>query len=455
MQKSRGFVPEGSDGAAEVGPGPALPSRRNVILIVLFFFLVTFGFRVFLTSIIYPMILPYFEPREMSPPEIGSRMAAWVLDFIDSRAALLATVLLYFPVVRSNPPRERRERRGELFTGMVNLHIVVLAVVLTVATQIWSDFNSLYVGFTVLSYVVSTAFWCVVGFHLCEGRYLVPLGGIFILFFLQSSLAMGVYMVGIRAWAGIIVLAPLLGLIWELWALIRAGSGFELFPTGMLPAIRRCARVFLLSVVTLWLLGGLPWLFAAGVQSFHFFSWSGSQYGFALELPIAYLVPLFLLDWPAGVMEHRSRKLILLLVAAVVILGIFCVPFFHFFLMYNLSWEFRSMTSGAYMLNSFLVFPLWTVFVPLSIYRWWVRGRFLRPLIVVGSGICVAGILAALFPWEPGMVAFAYNTGRVLVILLAVPLLFLRIPPPVDQELQTRGREGNDSEESTPEGTRP
>jgi len=453
MQESLDSVAEMRDGVAETGPGPALPLRRDVILIVLFFLFVTIGIRSVLIPMLLPIIRQYLEPEKIRSFSSSSGAAAWFLNLVDSRAALLTSVFLYFPVVRRELPGVWREKRGEILTGLVNLHILVLAIALAVAAQFWREISPLYVGSVVLGYIVSTAFWCVIGFHLCEGRYLVPLGGILAWFLLLNCFQIAIYVLPVAAWGGIIVLAPLLGLTWEVWTLIRAGGGFDLFPTGLWPAMRRCARVFLLSAVTFWLLGDVYWFLAGGPEHFYALSELGSRYGLALELPLAYLVPLFLLGWPAGEMERRSRKLTLVLLGVVVLATIVCVPI-SYLKTYGLRWYLISLLGGPFGLFSLLLFPFWTVFVPISIFRWWARGVFLRPVLVAASGICFAGSLYLLFEPELRTLGIAYILGRLFVIPLAVPLLFLRIPPQ-NLGLQTRAPGGNNSEESTPEMRRP
>jgi hypothetical protein len=222
----------------ESATAPALPSKKDIILIVLFFLLVTFGFENILGSVLSHFLGGFTEPDEdMMILLSNSGIAGWYLRLFDERAALITSVLLYFGVARRGRRRERWRRRGEIFTGMVNLHVFSLAFAMPFASVFWGEISEVYLGCILVTYVLSTAFWCVVGFHLCEGRYLVPLGGLFLWHLFRTALPATWWLTPTPALGLSLLAGPVVGLGWQIGALIRAGSGFDLFPTGLWPAV--------------------------------------------------------------------------------------------------------------------------------------------------------------------------------------------------------------------------
>lgn len=411
----------------EAPTSPALPSKKDVILVVLFFFLVTFVFHNIRVMLLFRLAYDFSQHDEnLMALLINSGMAAWYLNFIDGRATLIASVLLYFGVARRGSRRERRLRRGEVITGLVNLHIFLLALVMPFASLFWGEISEVYLGGILVTYVVSTALWCAVGFHLCEGRYLLPLGGILLwhLSALVFSLTWGGWPLSLSALEYLV--GPVLGLVWQVGTLIRAGSGFDLFPTGLWPAIKRCAPVLVPIAACFWLLSEIPGFLAAGSESFLMTTGISSQLGRSIDLPIAYLVPIFFLGWEGTNFEHRSRKLTYVLVGVGILLVLLCLPLAFVVPYTRLGWYwFSGFTEMAFV----AILPLSSVFIPLSICRWWVRGGFIRPVGIAAVGPVIFGLLILVLGTENELAGFAFAAGRIVTILLVAVFLFRRIPP--------------------------
>jgi hypothetical protein len=300
--------------------------------------------------------------------------------FLYSPSVFLASLFLYLPLARHADNAEKYVGRGEFFTGIVNTHILTVAALMVIG---WPFAGKVFEGAVALSLlgdVASTGMWVLIGFHLCEGRFFSPLAGWFLSHVLLCAglfltpLLPSIYFFG--ADKGV---AYLVGFLWQLGILVRAGSQFRLFPTGLLPALRRCAPVLLPMAFCLWLLSG-NW---SGIF-FHFQENAGlipylSVRIVVVQVGVFLLVAPTFLRWKQTGLLHRDRILILVI----------SIIYFAFNLI--LHW-FRFHQVGSYLVRG-IIDTFWQVFVPLCLLRIWVRGRF-----ALHSLFLLLAYFAALLP---------------------------------------------------------
>jgi len=354
------------------------------------------------------------------------------VNIFATRAALIASVLLYFPLVLSGDARRCRHGRGEIFTGMVNLHIAVTALATLLIPRYGGEVSPFFVGVGLLMGVLSTATWCLVGFHLCEGRLFLPIIGMLLVRSIVTPLVYLSFQASAPLWAQFSYAGTLLlEFGWQLGTLVRAGSGFELFPTGLWPALRRSGRVFLPVAVSFWLLDGRAWR-ALGLLSEMA---QRVSRGLTVEsedfkfLVLAYLVPLAFLLWRQEEFDRRSRKLIKVVSAVYLgfwIGGSFLGPFF--FPRYPML-TLADVSGLPAVLVSAGILTVWQVYTPLCLFRWWVRDRFWRPLVVTSLAYGL-GTVPIMFRWSDafGSGSLTSLLGLVSGFLVVTAVLFRSAP---------------------------
>lgn len=355
------------------------------------------------------------------------------LDVFVGQGTLIAAVLLYFGIARRGNAFERRLRRGEVFTGVINLHIWVIVGACLLIPYSGHDVEPFRLGTSLLKEVLYTGIWCAMAFHLCEGRLFIPIVG----FYLANSLYhASEYFVPSETehLYGLMCITTGVNLAWQLGTLFRYGGGFDLFPTGLFPAMKRCARVFLPVAFCVWIISGKVWHFFQPLmpepeklpQGLTLLWWGDF-------LLIAYLTPLALMLWePGQAFERRSRNLVVVLSV-----GYFVLAFGE--ALVDIPWVLLSVSqvirpgsmdilSGPSDTLRLLILTFWHVFVPLCLLRWWVRNRFARPLLVA---VLAYGIHA--LPYGP-IVAFsdvhamASVMTEAVAALIVLVALFRRLP---------------------------
>jgi hypothetical protein len=369
-----------------------------------------------------------------------SRHAVEALEIIAPSTVLISAVLLYLPVVLSGTPAERKTRRGEVLTGILNIHILMAACAcLLVVVPSRGELIPSYIAVGLFFDLLRTVSWCLIAFHVCEGRLLLPLVGIILsiacVYIFWPILFFVFHIVGIPL-PGTEV-SEILVFIWQAVFLLRAGSGFPMFPTGFLRAVSRCGRVFLPIWIAIWILWGNAWDIARDMNPYSFdhgLAYAlghGMVWGWAVHHAIAYLVSLFFLTWPGRTFVRRSKTLILILSGAVAVLnlGLYSVNSFYLGLMAPLDY---SWTPGlpywvSYLLQIILG-TMWQVFAFLSLLRWWTRNRMLRPVLVfVGAYLLgLAPLLVVRGGWYEIPLPILFSQVAGVSVVFAV--LFRRAP---------------------------
>jgi len=346
----------------------------------------------------------------------AARNVARMLEVFHHHAVLIAAMVMYFTVARREGAAERRRARGEIFTGIINIQILASAAAAAVVIPSARDANHLAVGFYLLAHVAGTAAWCMVAFHLCEGRIFIPLVGILlppILSMAGASLysftGSGDYgrMTGLALIAG-----AALNLGWQTATLMRFRSGFELYPTGLASAVRRTALVLLPAGACYWVLTPGFWQltesvvnsFSAPILSRRLPSFvAGTSRGIEVAA-IGYLMPLVFLLWKGGAFGRRTRNWIVLLSVMCILyrIGADTVTGWRMQRYFGMATsvmgvapQLPSWLDAEHIILAPLRLIVWRVFIPLCLLRWWVWRRFERPLVVT-FGVVAVGLIAVL-----------------------------------------------------------
>jgi hypothetical protein len=457
----------GQVGQAEEGKTPNFPIRltwKTVGLVVLLFWcahsLLPYLFRFFITWW-YGGTIPF--PNTSQPAVqvwASSRNTAKTLEVFHRHAVLIASMVMYFTVARCRGSAERRRARGEVFTGILNLQILASALVAVAVIPATDDANALVIGLLVLAHVAGTASWCLVGFHLCEGRIILPLGGI-LLPWLFSWVGFLFSMGGnyLQITVGTLVAGQAFSLGWQVITLVRKGSGFELYATGLVPAVRRRALVLLSVGACFWVLTPGFWDLAQTAVNAasspvvsrkipRFAEISFTQEG----IVVAYIMPLIFFLWKGRAFNRRSRRW-------AVLVAVFCL-FYRFgtnagmLLINSRSMSTSSLWSGYrwFLVDTPLRTGLWGVFVPLCFLRWWVYGRLLRPLVVTLAVIGV-GLIAVLS--RPDLYGRTDIEFYLLQVAAALVFTFtLLVPDPVPREDTSTGTDTDLRDPVQGDGTR-
>jgi len=358
------------------------------------------------------------------------------LYWFNPNGALVAAVLLYFPVALKVDSVGRRIQRGEIFTGILNLQILMSAILLWFVPLSGDPMKAMVAGTYVLSSLVLNAAFCLIGFHLCEGRLFTPLVG-FLLFYAVNE-ALPRILSGWSAGATILVSLCVPGIAdfaWQLGTLIRRGSGFVPFPTGFLPALKRCAPVVLPVWVCLWLAGPMAFLLMDSdvpVPLSYPLNMVAIESLGAWSTMTAYFGPLLFLLWRERGFHERSRRLIAF--ASAGYLGwnaangliSLVAPWRLFVYLFWPSIDPNDLGGFAF---AYLASAHWNIFMPLCLFRWWVYGRFARPLLITVPLAALA--LPALAGGSPDDKSIGFGQVLSLVLALAVAVLTLYRASPV------------------------
>jgi len=349
-----------------------------------------------------------------------------VYDFLPGIGVVIAVVLLYHPVARKGSAAERQERRGEIFTGVLNLDILLLALTLPMLPLLTADYSPWGVAMVIFTRLMETATACLVGFHVCEGRWLTAIAGYWI-----ASLAGG-------SVAGFAPLPELSGhpihpfpfefspiaagvaasanFLWQFWALVSRGRGFELYPTGLLRAVRRTAGVLVPVGLALWVFTGRAWLGTeilvigqvryAGL--FDFFG-DGALLGILVPVVIVFM------DWPEEVFRSESRKLVLLASAGGYFLALVSRR--------------TLLDLGVGQCPVFLGL-VWMVFVPLCLLRVWSQGRYAAGAILAIIAVVAYGLQLIPFTFPEhhgGMLSLDFDFAPLYAFLICEPLSIVMV----------------------------
>jgi hypothetical protein len=428
---------EGNGGSQSSGEATrklrAKLTERRIALLAAFLFLLWEG--------VLPFLVYWFGTSGHGFPTVrlddtlkqtlatSNRIAA-ILDLFDPWAALVAGLLLYFPAVRNGSSQQQRAARGEIFTGVLNLHILVVGVAAALIPLPWRDAHGVYLVVKLTGHIFMTASWCLAAFHLAEGRLLVPIVGPFV--GVVASLPMLFLPKGSGIHGFILDEVPvfiLANFAWQLGALLRYRSGFDLFPTGFLPALWRCARIFLPVSVCLWITNGNAHrLVLTDWSSTVYSALSGVESQPFTTAVIAYLVPLAFLVWKDDQLPRRSRRLTYLLFGGYLALNLVRNIVFP----YNpnlVGWGVFRHRVVVFYLARLLISPAWQVFVPVVLFWWWVCGRFRRPLVLLvgGYGICLLSLLLDEANFS-ALTVYPVILSQVVTVVFVFAFLF-RHPP--------------------------
>jgi len=339
----------------------------------------------------------------VSTEELGRwRQALSTVDRLESIPAFaiyIASIVLYFRVAQTGGATERRRSRGEIFTGILNLQIISFAIASVLVVPSAENLEPGLVMVAIAGRLLVGVVWCLAAFHMCEGRVFRGLVGVCVPLLLSAALNSRTIVFDgyLRTVIFAALAGPLLGFWWQVSTLQRSGSGFVLFPTGLWPAIRRTGRVLIPVAGALWFLTpGFrefaltifgPHLFDSG--RFHPALWRISWTPAVLWT--VYLAPLVFLPMKQDVFTRRTRYLVPVWAVLCCLYGALITPlseaaYYHVTGagISDISYYLRYLA-----LNGARV-AIWNVFVPLCLLRWWVRGHFLRPLLVVPAAFFVA-----------------------------------------------------------------
>jgi hypothetical protein len=364
-------------------------------------------------------------------------------SFLDDRVVFVSCVLLCFAIVRGHSWAEKRRRRGEVFTGVFNLYILLLAAACTLTylplPQLSANGVAVFMGVRILS----AASWCLIGFHVSQGRILLPLVGIFladVVHVLRAPFVAqydSLWVFYALRW----LLPGALNFFWQLGSLVHLGEGFVPFPTAFTAGLRRCATVFFPVAVCMFILHELPWVLTdhsilGGADSPLLMitdMWGGNR-RFDADVAV-YLGPFIFLSLPSGDYDRRSRRIIFLLFVGGMLLTVHAVfPFFGFipdipgFIWTHLPWDPLTTLGVPFFLLECLILTSWFHFIPMSIFRWWACGRFLRPLAV--TTIAALSTLPAFLTQpsvEPGHRAGVF-LSQLFVLVIVYFFLFRDSP---------------------------
>jgi hypothetical protein len=441
-------------GSADIMSGkensPRFPIRftpTRVFLAVLWLI----GLELLTKEISPPLLYPLLPNRqhegiggESYRPVKDARAMTEAADVIEPRAVLIAAILLYFAAARRGKREERLRRRGKILTGIIIFHILLTAPALSLASAGWGDAKFLSVAIVVLAAILRTASWCLVAFHVCEGRLFIPLVGATFSVLPAVTIAEFVfagdssrYYADYYFTVHLVVQAA--GFAWLFLTLRDYGGGFAALPKGIFPTLRRCGGVFLPISLFYWILFG-------GFASFFHFLLPHAKWCvyFILigrdmsEVPLVeYLAAPAFLTLGGKEFNRRSR---LLIVAA-------CAAFFpYIFLRAGIlehhilgqsEWKLLRGAVGD-LVHGYTITTIWMVFLPLCVLRWWVRGRYWTPVFVglAGFGITLAAFRVGIgTPHDPGTI-----TLQLIALIIVVAALFLRLPSATRPGLNSRAK---------------
>jgi hypothetical protein len=228
----------------------------------------------------------------------------------------------------------------------------------------------------------------------------------------------------------------MLGLWWQVAALRRKGGGFDFFPTGLWLAVRKAGRVLIPVAVTYWIFTpgfGKSAEYVLGRGLFE----SGDAPAMLWRvlwtpdvLWAVYLAPLVFLTVNQEA-NRRTKYLALGWAGVSLVYGVFLRPLWE--------WGYLHVTRPAgfpifYILRNLMLggvfVTVWNVFVPLCLLRWWVRGRFLRPLLVLPAAFLVAFGPSAVFPeLHEGRMWSFFLMQAAAVAVVVLSLLIPDVPP--------------------------
>lgn len=437
-----------TDGQNNGSRFPISLTPTRVLLVVLWLI----GLELLAKEVSPPLLYPLFPNRRHEGigrqeylPVNDARDMTKAADVIEPRAVLIAAILLYFAAARRGKREERLRRRGETLTAMIIFHIVLTAPALLLASAAWGDAKFLSVAIVVLAAILRTASWCLVGFHVCEGRLFIPLVGATFSVLPADTIATFVFAGDSSQYYAdyyftVHLAVQAAGFAWQFLTLRDYGEGFAAFPTGMFSALRRCAGVFIPVSLFYWiLLSRFGWFI-------HFLLPDAKWYvGFIAigrdmsEVPLVeYLAAPMFLTWAGKEFNRRSRYLIVAACAA------FCPYIFlragilEHHVLGQSEWQLIRVAAW-HMVYGYTITTVWMAFMSLCVLRWWVRGHYWTPVFV---GLAGFGVTLAAFPLGTGETFLnpATITLQLIAVIIVVVALLLRSPSGSNPGLNSRAQ---------------